>query len=233
MKNIELLNICQNFFNRFITSDELVCELLKINNKKITKYDVEETNKLIKNIKNIINNTSNEVDELVTKEKEKIKYFISKLEGIQTNNDFDEFIDSRIKKLNEDYNKEFDSYERWSKLVKYINKNKYFNKCFNSLTSYELLEFIAQNISAPFPPQLNQSEFEKLVKAGIEKDEREWLWRLAVNYVNRDISFNSIANYFIKIKDGYYIAELISAIGEKLDIDYVIDNINDKKLIND
>ena len=109
----------------------------------------------------------------------------------------------------------------------------YFNNEFDSLTDYELLEFIAQNIQAPFPPQLSQDEFEKLVKIGIENDKREWLWRLAFNYEGRNINFDTIVDYFIKVRDGYYIAELISAVGECLDIDNLIDRIGDKELIED
>ena len=126
-----------------------------------------------------------------------------------------------------------DSHERWFNITNYINENKYFNTCFDSLSDYELLEFIAQNIKAPFPPSFNQEEFDRLVKAGIEKDEREWLWRLAFNYEGRNLNFDSIVNYFIKKKDGYYLAELISAVGECLNIDSIIDKINDRELIED
>ena len=66
----------------------------------------------------------------------------------------------------------------------------------------------------------------------LEKDKREWLWRLAFNYERQDINFDGIIDYFISQKDGYYLTELISAIGESLDIDKIIDKINDKELIN-
>ena len=79
----------------------------------------------------------------------------------------------------------------------------------------------------------SQEEFDKLVKVGIEKDEREWLWRLAFNYERSKINFDNIVDYFIKKKDGYYLAELISAIGECLNIDSIINKIVDKELIED
>lgn len=47
------------------------------------------------------------------------------------------------------------------------------------------------------------------------------------------MNFNSIVDYFIKKKDGYYLAELISAFGECLNIDEIIDKINDKELIEE
>ena len=63
---------------------------------------------------------------------------------------------------------------------------------------YELLEFIAQYIQVPYPPQLTQEEFESLVQVGIEQDKREWLWRLAFNYEKSNINFDSIVDYFIE-----------------------------------
>jgi hypothetical protein len=136
-----------------------------------------------------------------------------------------------IKKIIND-NIEINSYEKWFKITEYISKNPYFTKTFESLTDYELLEFIAQNIQAPFPPNLTQEEFDKLVKVGIEKDEREWLWRLAFNYENSEMNFDNIVNYFIYKNDGYYLTELISAVGECLNIDDIIDRINDIELID-
>jgi replicative DNA helicase len=220
----DFLNACYKFMNRFITSEELIQTL-----KKINKNELKE---LIKEIENITNNTPNDEDEYIKKEKETIKKLIKRLETIPKEKN-EEFLNKQLENLKKDYNKKRDSKERWFKITEYINENEIFNKYFDELSDYELLEFIAQYIKASFPPQLNQKEFENLVKAGIEKDEREWLWRLAFNYENKNINFDSITNYFIKIKDGYYLSELISAVGENLNIDNIIDNINDNELIKD
>ena len=233
MKNKELLNNCFNFFNRFITADELIEELVNIDTRNLPKKDIEEQNKLIEEIKNVAKNTSNELDEYVIQKKDKIKSMIDKFENIPNDDKNIVFLNKQLENLKKDYEKEMDSHERWFKITDCINKNSYFNKVFASLTDYELLEFIAQNISAPFPPNLTQEEFDRLVKIGIEKDEREWLWRLAFNCENRSINFDSIVEYFIKKKDGYYLAELISAVGENLNIDKIIEMIDDKELIED
>ena len=146
-------------------------------------------------------------------------------------------IDNKTKELNDlineikDNNKEIDLQDKWLKVFNVINDNDYFNTCFDSLTDYELLEFIAQNISAPFPPKLSQEEFDKLVKVGIEHDEKEWLWRLAFNYDESGINFDKIVDYYIKVKDSYYLSELISAVGRSLDIDSIIDKLTDQELI--
>ena len=233
MKNKELLNICYKFFNRFITTDKLIEELTNVDTTNLSKRDIEEQKKLIEEIKTIARNTPNEIDKYVIQKKEQIKKMIDKFERIPKDDKNIDFLNKRLENLKKEYEKEMDSHERWYKITNCINKNNYFNEVFESLTDYELLEFIAQNISAPFPPVLTQEEFDRLVKIGIEKDEREWLWRLAFNYENRNINFDSIVEYYIKKKDGYYLAELISSVGECLNIDKIIDIINNKELIED
>lgn len=233
MKNKELLNICYKFFNRFITADILIEQLTNIDKTNLSKNDIEETNKIISDIKKIADNTPNEVDEYVIKKKETISNLIKKIEQIPKNDNNSDFLNRQLDNLKKDYDREMDSHERWFAITDCIDKNDYFTKIFESLTDYELLEFIAQNIQAPFPPNLTQEEFDKLVKVGIEKDEREWLWRLAFNYERSKINFDNIVDYFIKKKDGYYLAELISAIGECLNIDSIINKIVDKELIED
>lgn len=233
MKNKELLNICYKFFNRFITADILIEQLTNIDKTNLSKNDIEETNKIISDIKKIADNTPNEIDEYVIKKKETISNLIKKIEQIPKDDNNSDFLNRQLDNLKKDYDREMDSHERWFAITDCIDKNDYFTKIFESLTDYELLEFIAQNIQAPFPPNLTQEEFDKLVKVGIEKDEREWLWRLAFNYERSKINFDNIVDYFIKKKDGYYLAELISAIGECLNIDSIINKIVDKELIED
>ncbi len=233
MKNKELLNICYKFFNRFITADKLIEELTNMDTTDLSKKNIEEQKKLIKEIKTIAQNIPNEIDEYVIQKKDQIKNMIDRFEKNPKDDKNLVFLNKHLENLKKDYEKEMDSHERWFRITDCINKNSYFNKVFESLTDYELLEFIAQNISAPFPPNLTQEEFDRLVKIGIEKDKREWLWRLAFNYENSNINFDSIVEYFIKKKDGYYLAELISAVGEHLNIDRIMDMINDKELIKD
>lgn len=233
MKNKELLKICYKFLNRFITADELIKMLNDIDKNKYSKEEREELDKLIKEIIVILNKTPNEVDEFIINKKKKINEMIEMLESIPQNENYFGFLNKQIESLRNDYNKEMDSHKRWLAAVDYISESEYFNKSFESLSDYELLEFIAQYISAPFPPKLKQEEFDRLVKVGIENDKREWLWRLAFNYEESNFDFDSIVDYFIEMKDGYYIAELISAVGQCLDIDKLIDKLNDKELIKD
>lgn len=99
-----------------------------------------------------------------------------------------------------------------------MTRNELVCKYAKSMNDKELLEFIAQYILVPLPPPLEQEEFHNLVQAGIEEDKREWLWRLAVNYNHKGFDFSKIVDYFIKVRDGYYIQELLCACCENVDI---------------
>lgn len=233
MKNKDFLNICYKFFNRFIIADELIVELKKIDRKKSSNKEVSEINKLINEITKILDNVPNKEDDYIKNEKQKIKSLIEKIENIPKDDNSIEFLNKQLSGLKKEYNREMDSHERWYAVKSCIDNNDYFNKVFDSLNDYELLEFIAQYIQAPFPPQITQEKFDRLVKVGMEKDKREWLWRLAFNYENSNMNFNEIVDYYIKNKDGYYLVELIIAVGECLNIDDIIDKIDDKELIED
>ncbi len=228
MKNKELLNICYKLLNRFITVNKLIEMLENINKDNLQEDEIKELDNLINEIKKISKDIPNEEDEYIIKEKEKIKKLIDRFESFKEKNDF---FNKQLEHLKQDYKKERDSHERWFKVAECIINNDYFNDSFDNLTDYEFLEFIAQNIQAPNPPKLSQEEFNKLVKVGIEKDEREYLWRLAFNYENKNINFDEIVNYFIEKKDVYYLSELICAVGHCLNIDSMIDKINDKEII--
>ena len=229
MYKMELLSICQDYFNRFINGNELVKRLESIDKTNMNDSNIKYVNKMVEDIKRILAENPNEIDELVIREQEDKKKITEIINKIPDNI---EGLSEKVKNNNDD-NKEKDSKERWFKVSDYISNNDYFEKLFNSLNDYELLELIADKIKLKVPPEMNQDKFERLVKAGIEKDEREWLWRLAFSYEDMDINFDSIVDYYIKENDGYYLAELISAIGDSLNIDSIIDKINNPDLIKD
>lgn len=224
MKSIELLNICYKFFNQYINAKQMIELLDKLDN------DDKEFKDFLSVLKEKEKNVPNKEDELVKAKKNNIQDLLDRFRNVDLD---DELIGKQIKNLKDELKREYDCYERWFAIVDFINSNDYFNKCFDSLNKSELLEFITQYIKAPFPPQLTQEEFDSLVKEGISKDDRESLWRLAFNYDNYEINLDKVLDYFIEVKDAYYIVELISAVREKVNIDAMIDKITDKKLIDD
>ena len=112
MKNKELLNICYKFFNRFITADILIEQLTNIDKTNLSKNDIEETNKIISDIKKIADNTPNEIDEYVIKKKETISNLIKKIEQIPKDDNNSDFLNRQLDNLKKDYEREMDSHER-------------------------------------------------------------------------------------------------------------------------
>ena len=224
--NKEMLNLCYKFFNRFITAAELVdaFDKLDIKDKEFIGFR-NDLKDLVKSIPNI-------EDEYVKNEKAKLKNIIDKLSNVPKEEEFKK-LNEHVDSLKKDYEREFDSHERWFKITEFIDENEYFNKCFDKLSKYEFLELIAQYICAPFPPQISEEEFVELIKEGIKHDEREWIWRMALNYEHSGFDFTLISDYFIKVKDGYYLVELICAVKDSLDIDAILDKLEDKVLIED
>ncbi len=125
-----------------------------------------------------------------------------------------------------------DDYKMCYQVIDYINQNDYFNEIFTSLTDYELLDFLTQYICAPFPPKLSQEEFDIIVSAGIKEDKREELWRMAFNFERYELNMDLIVDYFIKVKDIYYLKELVSVVSY-LDMKDIIKKIVDKELVEE
>ncbi|MBQ3021617.1 MAG: hypothetical protein IJD92_05300 [Bacilli bacterium] len=71
-------------------------------------------------------------------------------------------------------------------------------------------------------------EQNKLLENYIENDVRENLIILALDYEDK-IDLNKIADYFIKIKDIFYICELICTSSEYLDLEKIFKKIIDTK----
>ena len=233
MKNKDFLNICYKFLNRFIVCDKLIEQLNNMDKKSLSKKEVNSIDKIIDNIKEISSNHPNIEDEYVIKRKQKIEQLMERIKNIPKDENNEEFLSKELRNLENEYNKEIDSRERWIEVAQYITDNEYFNNCYDNLSKKELLEFITQYIKASYPPKLTNEEFEELVKIGIEDDKREALWRLAFNYEDSGKDFNPIVDYYIEKNDGYYLAELICAVSSNLDIDSIIEKLNDKDLIED
>lgn len=232
MKNREFLDLCYKFLNRFITSSEFLDLLEKLDLNIFSKEDKDSFKNFKNHIKEMVETIPNEVDDYVKSEKEKLKKVIDRLEQIPKEEEFEQ-LNNHVESLKKSYDKELDSHDKWFKIVEFIGGNEFFNRCFDNLSDYEMLEFISQYICAPFPPQISQEEFDNIIRAGIEKDEREWIWRMAVNYQYSGLKFDLIIDYFIDVKDRYYLSEFMFALFDTLDIDYFIDKIKDDDLKKD
>ena len=235
---MNLVTLMYKYINRFINSDELLESLEELDLNNFSKEEKISINKLIDDIKIIKDKTANEIDEIEKNRLETIERIVSNiniiLESDNLEKDLREKIEHRKEYLLEDKKKVKDGGKLYESIYILLADNKLINHYWDLMNDYELLEFIAQYISVPIPPQINQEKFNDLVKVGIENNEREWLWRLAFNYNRKNKDFSLIEDYFIEKKDSYYLTELISAVREDLDMKKLKEKVlatKDKKFI--
>lgn len=227
---MDLVDLMYKYINRFINSDELLNRLENLNLSNFTDEEKVSINKLINDIKIIKDKTANEIDEIEKNRLATIEKFVSDINKILESNlekDIKEKIEKRKKYFIEEKKKTKDGGKLYKSIYIILADNDLINYYWDSMSDYELLEFIAKYISVPMPPQIDQEKFEKIVKAGIEKDEREWLWRLALNYSKRKFDYSLIEDYYIKIKDDYYLTELICAVPDEIDINKIRKKVMD------
>lgn len=227
---MDLVDLMYKYINRFINSDELLNRLENLNLSNFTDEEKVSINKLINDIKIIKGKTANEIDEIEKNRLATIEKFVSDINKILESNlekDIKEKIEKRKKYFIEEKKKTKDGGKLYKSIYIILADNDLINYYWDSMSDYELLEFIAKYISVPMPPQIDQEKFEKIVKAGIEKDEREWLWRLALNYSKRKFDYSLIEDYYIKIKDDYYLTELICAVPDEIDINKIRKKVMD------
>ena len=231
---MEFLKICQQYFNRYINSEELLATL-KALNMELGKNDKVSFDALTTSIEEIIRETNDEKDELINKELEQLKSSIEQIEKIVEKNKekTPKELKDELARMRKNLKKPRDNFDRWTRICDAIKENKLYGKQLDDLSDEGLLELIAEDMRAPRPIPIDSDTFDKLVQVGISKDQREWLWRLAFNYFDKGFDYNRIADYYIKCEDSYYLAELISAIGRALDIDPIIEQIQDKAFIED
>lgn len=237
---MDLVNIIYRYVNRFINSNELINLLINIDKKKFSKNENEKIEKLLEDVKKIIENVPIEMDQIEIKRLASLNRILENLEKIKSNKENNEEVKKVVEKQYDNLLKQRDelrdSGPRYEKLYDLlVNNSVYITHC-NKMDALELLEFITQYISAPMPPDIDQETFDELVYAGIKEDKRESLWRLAFNYNGKNKCFTHIENYFIEKRDAYYLTELISAVKEDLNMNELTDKVigtKDKNFIID
>lgn len=236
---MDLVSLMYKYINRFINSDELLESLEELDLNNFTDEEKVSIKKLIDDIKSIKDKIPNEVDEIEKNRIEINEKYVNGIDKILQNNTLENKLKEKFLKIREglleDKKKVKDGGKLYESLFTLLADNDLINYYCDLLNDYELLEFIAQYISVPMPPQIDQEKFNDLVKVGIKNDEREWLWRLAFNYNEKNKDFSLIEDYFIEKRDDYYLTELISAVREDLNMKKLKKKViatKDKKFIN-
>lgn len=232
---MELVNLMYRYVNRFINSNELINELKKIDISNYSEKDKKVIDKLIKDIEEVRDKTPNEIDEVEKKRLEQIDYLLDKFKEVNTSDEqAKEFIEKQYNNLLEDKEKVRDGGKLYTKIVNLLTNNSVINKSASKMNDKDLLTFITRYISVPLPPPIKQEDFNSLVRIGIKEDNREALWRLAVNY-DKKMDFTLIEDYFIDKRDSYYLIELISAT-DSINLDNIASKVvatNDREFMID
>lgn len=226
---MDLVNIVYRYINRFINSEELVELLTNIDKTKFSEEENEKIGQLLEAVKEIIKTVPIEVDKVEINKINSINRMLDNFEKMLANEDNNEevkeFAQKKHDSLMKDKEKQRDSGPRYHKLFDTLVNNSVYSDHCKSMSDLEMLEFIAQYISAPIVPNIDQETFNDLVKAGIQEDKREALWRLAFNYNRHDMDFTLIEDYFIEKRDDYYLLELVSAVEEDLNMDKLVEKV--------
>lgn len=218
---MELVNLMYRYINKFLNSKDLLKELKNLDLTNFSEDKKGKIEELMNNLEDIIKSVPNEFDEYEKKRLESLDKFIGSMEKTLKSGCLDkeveEFLNKKLKSLNEEKTLERDGGKLYENVFTLMTQNEVVGKYKRSMNTKELLDFIAQYILVPFPLPIDQKEFDDLVEAGIEDDKREYIWRLGVNYNYKGFDYSKIVDYFIKVKDAYYIQELLSACSESVD----------------
>lgn len=232
---MELVNLMYRYVNRFINSNELINELKKIDISNYSEKDKKVIDKLIKDIEEVRDKTPNEIDKVEKKRLEEIDNLLDKFKEVNTSdNELKEFIEKQYNNLLKEKEKIKDGGKLYTRITDLLTNNSVINKSASKMNDKELLTFITRYISVPLPPPIKQEDFNDLVKVGIKEDNREALWRLAVNY-DKKMDFTLIEDYFIDKRDSYYLIELIS-VTDSVNLDNIVSKVvatNDREFMID
>ncbi len=230
---MELVQIMYEYINKFINNEKLVLRLNDIDLTKYSKTESNEIKKLIKEVKEFISNTPNELDEFEKKRLQNIEMHLESINKVINNKNNKKEDIEKFKKMKEtlEENKlqKRDGGKLYYGLRDILSNNKLVVKYAKKMDLQELLNFITQYFQVMLPPAISQETFDELTNVAIKEDAREKLFRLAFNYEGLKKDFSKIEDYFIEKRDAYFLTELYSAVPDDIDIDNLLRKVIETK----
>ncbi len=81
----------------------------------------------------------------------------------------------------------------------------------------EIMKNLDNSIVLTYPiGEVNQQMIDELMDYCIKNDLREKAWRLALTFDKKNLDFSKLADYYIEVKDDWYLSELIYVLNENL-----------------
>ncbi len=197
---IDLTDIKEDIIIEFeINYKYFVKTVFKYINKFLDKDSLLSELKLLKNFK-VFDNYENNINDI-----------ISEIES---------------KSINDLLLEESKEYDRICKL---LIDSKINNDFYEQLNYKDKMLIITNYIACPRPFELTQEDFNQLVESAKEyKASLESVWRLAMSYDMKNYNFDLIDNFFVNMKNIWYLGEYISGI-HQINLDNIIKLIIEKK----
>lgn len=105
-----------------------------------------------------------------------------------------------------------DEYER---IVDLLIHNELFLTLSDQMNVQDLMLLITYYIAAPLIPKIDQETFNELVNSAIKYDHAlENVWRLGMNYDDKNYSYDLLDEFFVNSKNSWYLAEYISGVNQ-------------------
>lgn len=157
---MDLVNIVYRYINRFINSEQLVKSLENIDKSNFTKKETLELDKLLDEVKNIINTVPIEIDQIEINRRDSLNGVLKKLDELKTSEIAEEktkdYADKRYNDLLFDMEEIRDSGPRYEKLKDLLLHNSVYINYREKMDDLELLDLIAQYFSSPVVPNITQ-----------------------------------------------------------------------------
>lgn len=200
---MEITFIKYNYLSKKINRLELL-DLLK-------EHDEEEIKLLVNEVENILNNIPNEEDEDMKDFKEDTLEFIKALEdefgnaAKEENNPMKNFIEIFKNELKDDK----DNNKIYTSISNLLKENEYLIELENNLTDEELFKRLTDFWFLDVQPKITQEQFSKFIKRLSKENKTQEIFELCTNYISTDMDFTKAIDHFIKVKDVFYITEIM------------------------
>lgn len=228
---MEIVDLWYKYQNRFINGNELLEYLEEFKNRG---YNTDE---ISANIKKVILEIPNEIDDVIKEEHKNLNKILKnseKIKNTQMDDNLREKIEKKYQEVLKEKEKIKDGGKRFDSILNILEENNYINNYLLNMTDKEMFDLITHYIKVPKPLEINDKKFVDLVNLGIEEEKKEGLWRLAFNYEDYNFDYGKIEDYFIELRDVFYLTELVCAVKESLDIISLVKKVlstNDNKFI--
>lgn len=120
------------------------------------------------------------------------------------------------------------------KIIDVLLNNDTYLELANEMSAKDLLLMITRYICSPRVPNIDQETFDEMVKVGIKYNAKEKIWCLAFSYEHLNKNLDRIVDYFIEIKDSWYLSELVYVVGQDVNIKRLVEKLlkeSDKEFV--